>query len=628
MEFLWPGLLVLLGLLPLLVLLYVLGQRRRRPSGVRYSSLVLIREALPRSSFVRRHLPFALFALALAGLAVALARPVVIASVPTNQTTIVLAIDVSGSMCSTDIPPSRLQAAEDAAIAFIESQGTSTQIGIVAFAGFAEIVQAPTTDRQVLLDAVRSLATGRRTAVGSGILDAIDAISEIDPAVAKSRTDASPGLPPAPVPKGAYVPEIIVLLTDGASNAGPLPLDAAQQAADRGVRVYTIGFGTANPGSHGSNLRAEPGWSRAGRWRRVRRVRWRRRVGRRVPAGDRRRHAQAGRRAHRRGVLPGRERRAAPGRVPGPADEPHHEARGPRDRRRLRRRSAPSPRDSRFCSEGRGARCPDAGAPMGRSSVLSTARTRKEPTMIVRRFKGRAGAAMVAAILGALVASFAFAGVASASSPPSCTASQLSARIVDWQGAAGSRIADIELVNTSFSACTIRNNPRVRLVSAHGATLINGPAASTTGATHVLAGLGFLKAEAKASNYCGHAYAKPGDAPVRPARHAGAPSWRSRSPRPIPPASRRATARPDQPAPSRCTPGTPDEALAEEIGPDAHTPSSPTSPTRSRRIACGRTRSRSTAGSTSWSTTPGSRRAPTSTARSTSGSRSGTCRSA
>jgi hypothetical protein len=129
--------------------------------------------------------------------------------------------------------------------------------------------------------------------------------------------------------------------------------------------------------------------------------------------------------------------------------------------------------------------------------------------MIVRRFKGRAGAAVVAAILGGLVASLGIAGVASASSPPSCTASQLSARIVDWQGAAGSRIADIELVNTSFTACAVRNNPRVRLVSAHAATLINGPAASTTGATHVLAGLGFLKAEASASNYCGHAYAKP-----------------------------------------------------------------------------------------------------------------------
>lgn len=248
MSFLWPGLLLLLLLVPALVVVYVLAMRRRRPSGVRYSSLSLVREALPRSSFLRRHLPFGLFALALAGLAVALARPVVIAAVPTNQSTIMLTIDVSGSMCSTDIPPSRLQAAEAAAIKFIESQGSGTQIGIVAFAGFAEVVQMPTNDHQVLIDALRSLATGRRTAVGSGILDAIDAIAEIDPNVAKSWTEDSPGLPPAPVPKGAYAPEIIVVLTDGASNAGFPPTDAAQQAADRGIRVYTIGFGTANGG--------------------------------------------------------------------------------------------------------------------------------------------------------------------------------------------------------------------------------------------------------------------------------------------------------------------------------------------------------------------------------------------
>jgi Ca-activated chloride channel homolog len=249
MEFLWPGLLALLLVVPLLILVYVWAQRRRRPEGVRYSSLSLIREALPGSSRIRRHLPFALFAFALAGLAIALARPVVIASVPTNQTTIVLTIDVSGSMCSSDVPPSRIQAAETAAANFIQAQGSSTQIGIVAFSGFAEIVQAPTTDRQLLFDALKSLTTGRRTAIGSGILAAIDAISEIDPNVAKSVTPGSPGVEPTPVPKGDYAPEIIVLLTDGSSNAGPLPADAAQQAADRGVRVYTIGFGTANGGA-------------------------------------------------------------------------------------------------------------------------------------------------------------------------------------------------------------------------------------------------------------------------------------------------------------------------------------------------------------------------------------------
>jgi Ca-activated chloride channel family protein len=215
---------------------------------VRYSSLALVRDASPGSSSLRRHLPFALFALALAGLVVALARPVAVVSVPTSRTTILLAIDVSRSMCSSDIPPTRLQAAEAAAGAFIQRQGSATRIGIVAFSGFAEVIQAPTTDEEMLLDALQSLTTGRRTAVGSGILTAIDGIAEVDPSVTPSQIEGRPGVPPTPVPKGAYAPDIIVVLTDGASNTGPLPLDAAQQAADRGIRVYTIGFGTADGG--------------------------------------------------------------------------------------------------------------------------------------------------------------------------------------------------------------------------------------------------------------------------------------------------------------------------------------------------------------------------------------------
>ena len=249
MDLLWPGFLLLLGLLPVVVAIYVWSQRRRRPSGARYSSLALVRDALPRSSRVRRHLPFALFVVALGGLVIALARPVAIVSVPANKTTVILTIDVSGSMCSTDIDPTRLLAAEQAASAFVQRQGSTTQIGIVAFSGFAEVVQPPTNDQEVLLDAIQSLTTGRRTAIGSGILAAIDAINEVDPSVPQSQVDGRPGTPPAPVPKGAYAPDIVVVLTDGVSNAGPDPLDAAQQAADRGVRVYTIGFGTADGGA-------------------------------------------------------------------------------------------------------------------------------------------------------------------------------------------------------------------------------------------------------------------------------------------------------------------------------------------------------------------------------------------
>ena len=231
MDFLWFDFLALLLLLPVLVAIYILALRRRRPAGVRYSSLALIRDAGPGSSRVRRHLPFALFIVALGALVMAMARPVAIVAVPTNQTTIVLTIDVSGSMCSSDIPPSRLEAAEAAAAAFINSQSSTTRIGIVAFSSYAEVVQAPTNDKSALLAALKSLATGRRTAIGDGILASIDTISEIDPGVAKSVTDSSSGTAPAPVPKGDYAPDIVVLLTDGASNTGTDPLDAAQQAA-------------------------------------------------------------------------------------------------------------------------------------------------------------------------------------------------------------------------------------------------------------------------------------------------------------------------------------------------------------------------------------------------------------
>jgi Ca-activated chloride channel family protein len=212
---------------------------------VRYSSLALVRDALPRPSRLRRHLPFALLLLALTSLVIALGRPVASVSVPTGQATIVLAIDVSRSMCATDIRPNRLEAAKAAALSFVQRQQSRTLIGVVAFAGFAALIQTPTSDQEVLQDAIEGLTTARRTAIGSAILRSLDAIAEIDQNVAPSMSGASPGLERPPASKGVYAPAIIVLLTDGVSNAGPFPLDAAQQAVDRGVRVYTIGFGTS-----------------------------------------------------------------------------------------------------------------------------------------------------------------------------------------------------------------------------------------------------------------------------------------------------------------------------------------------------------------------------------------------
>src|SRR5687767_14589468 len=139
MTFLWPGFLLLLALLPAMVAIYVWMLRRRRVA-LRYSSLTLVRAALPRYSHLRRHLPFALFLLSIGTLILTTARPVQIVNVPSGQATIILALDVSGSMRQQDIQPSRLEAAKAAALSFIRNQKASTRLAIVAFAGYAELV--------------------------------------------------------------------------------------------------------------------------------------------------------------------------------------------------------------------------------------------------------------------------------------------------------------------------------------------------------------------------------------------------------------------------------------------------------------------------------------------------------
>jgi Ca-activated chloride channel family protein len=244
MSFLWPGLMWTLGLMPLAVVAYVLIQRRKRRAVVAFSSLTLLEGVVPRHSWWRRHLPAVLFLLGLSSLLFALARPVSVLAVPAGQRTIVLALDVSRSMCSTDIAPNRLAAAKDAALSFVENQDANTLIGLVAFSGFAELIQEPTSDKEALSAAIRSLLTGRRTAVGSGMLRALEAVAESDETIAPPDVSEDNGIPVTPMPEGVYAPAIIVLLTDGATNTGPIPQDVAAQAAARGVRVYAIGFGT------------------------------------------------------------------------------------------------------------------------------------------------------------------------------------------------------------------------------------------------------------------------------------------------------------------------------------------------------------------------------------------------
>ncbi|UCC54224.1 MAG: VWA domain-containing protein, partial [Anaerolineaceae bacterium] len=227
MNLLWPWYLSLLLLIPLLIAVYIWILRRRRRFAIRYSSLSLIRQAIPKRSRWRRHLPFALFLLALSSLTIAMSRPQAEVEVPLSRTTIILALDISRSMCATDVEPNRLTVAQDAALAFIEDQVAGTQIGIVAFADFAEIVVAPTSDKEVLKEAVENFTTSLGTAIGSATLKSIDAIAEINTAVAPSGVNLSAENDEPGTAENGYQPDIIVLLTDGANSRGPLPLDAA-----------------------------------------------------------------------------------------------------------------------------------------------------------------------------------------------------------------------------------------------------------------------------------------------------------------------------------------------------------------------------------------------------------------
>jgi Ca-activated chloride channel family protein len=249
MDWLWPKALLLLGFIPLILVIYIWILRRRH-FAVRYSSLSLLGEAISYSSQLRRYLPFVLFMSALTSLVMATSRPTAPASLFAGRTTIMLTLDVSRSMCMRDIPPDRLNVAKAAALSFVRNPVIGTQIGIVAFAGFAELAQPPTTDVHLLETTIENLTTATETAIGSAILRSLDAIAEVDERVAPSEelSTLTPALLERSVtPRSSTrndVPHIIVLLTDGASNTGPAPLLAAQQAAARGIRIYSIGFGT------------------------------------------------------------------------------------------------------------------------------------------------------------------------------------------------------------------------------------------------------------------------------------------------------------------------------------------------------------------------------------------------
>ncbi len=247
----WPRMLWLLAPLPLLAVIYVwLGAQRRR-AHARLAGLSNLPAAGAFGASLRRVVPPLLFLVALASLIGAVSRPQAVVMLPSMHKDVILAIDISGSMRATDVKPNRLDAAQSAARAFVESQPRHSRIGIVAIAGTASVVQSLTDNREDLLQAIERVQLQRGTALGSGIYIALatllpDAGINLEHLV-QGRSWSWPGAAGKdrkPVPAGSNRSAAIVLLSDGESNHGPDPLDAAKLAADHGIRIYTVGIGS------------------------------------------------------------------------------------------------------------------------------------------------------------------------------------------------------------------------------------------------------------------------------------------------------------------------------------------------------------------------------------------------
>jgi Ca-activated chloride channel family protein len=252
MNFLWPGNLLLVLVVPALIAAYIWAQRRRQKYALRYASLSLVREALGSGPGRKRHIPPALFLVALFFMTIGTSRPETVVVVPVQEGTVILTLDVSGSMLAEDLAPNRMEAAKEAAKAFVARQGPDVKLGVVAFSGDAQIVQTPTKDKDLVIAAINRLRPQRATAIGRGMLASLDAIFEDSEEMAPSvialrRLAGEPTGPvPAPVPVGADRTATIVLLSDGQNNQFPAPQQVIEDAANRGIRVYTIGVGSAD----------------------------------------------------------------------------------------------------------------------------------------------------------------------------------------------------------------------------------------------------------------------------------------------------------------------------------------------------------------------------------------------
>jgi Ca-activated chloride channel family protein len=251
-SFLWPDALWLLLVLPVLAVAYVLMLRFRKAARLRFSNLSLVREALGGRQY-RRHVPPVLLLIGLGALFVAISRPQAVVRVPGHKETIILAMDVSASMQATDVVPSRVIAAQRAAKAFVATMPAHVHVGVVSFAGSAALVQTPTLDHGEIDSAIDRLQLGPSTNLHAGIALSLAALFPHDGIELEHFTDGGARVPfadiptrrLAPVEPGSYRSGAIVLLTDGQRTMGRDPMEAAQWAAERGVRVYTVGLGTA-----------------------------------------------------------------------------------------------------------------------------------------------------------------------------------------------------------------------------------------------------------------------------------------------------------------------------------------------------------------------------------------------
>lgn len=261
MNFLAPQMLLGLLLVPIAIGFYLWAQRRRSKYAVRFTNLALLANLAPRRPSWRRHLPPVLYLAAIAALLVGLARPTMVVAVPREDATVILAMDVSGSMRATDVSPTRLDAAKASALSFINQLPDNVRVGIVSFASEPVTLVSPTADRAQLKAAIDGLTARDGTAMGDALMQVLDIADKIqkdgaetpDASTAPSASpapdaSAAPGSSAAPKSSGAPKDQPLVasiLLSDGANSVGKAdPIEAARRAKTLGVPIYTIALGT------------------------------------------------------------------------------------------------------------------------------------------------------------------------------------------------------------------------------------------------------------------------------------------------------------------------------------------------------------------------------------------------